>query len=142
MARYIDAEKIVYWVRYVSSNGLDSDVRRVAFSDEIARMPAADVVSKEMFEQVNWERDMALKTLEEHGIGLGQKADAAEVKHGEWLVLAEFTDNEICTQCSVCGEEYTYKTGRIGELIKNCYAKYNYCPNCGTKMDGERSETK
>ena len=75
MARYIDADKIVYWVRYVSSNGLDSDVKRVAFSDEIARMPAADVVSKEVFEQVKWERDTALKTLEEHGIGLGQKAD-------------------------------------------------------------------
>lgn len=44
MARYIDADKIVFWIRHVSSNGLDDDVRRVAFSDEIARMPAADVV--------------------------------------------------------------------------------------------------
>ena len=40
----------------------------------------ADVVSREVFEQVKWERDTALKTLEKHGIGLGQKvADVVEV---------------------------------------------------------------
>lgn len=27
-----------------------------------------------VYEQVKWERDMALQTLEEHGIGLGQKS--------------------------------------------------------------------
>lgn len=44
MARYIDAEKIVFWIRYVSKYGLEYDVRKIAFSDEIARMPtAADV---------------------------------------------------------------------------------------------------
>lgn len=41
---YIERGKIIYWIRHVSSNGLDSDVRRVAFSDEIARIPTADVV--------------------------------------------------------------------------------------------------
>ena len=44
MARYIDADKIVYWVRYVSSTCLESDVRRIAFLDEIERMPTEDVV--------------------------------------------------------------------------------------------------
>lgn len=48
MARYIDADKIVFWIRYVSSNGMlcDTDVRKVAFSDEIARMPTADVAPR------------------------------------------------------------------------------------------------
>ena len=46
MERYIDADNIVYWTRYVSRNGLESNVRKVAFSDEIARIPTADVVPK------------------------------------------------------------------------------------------------
>lgn len=58
-----------------------------------------------------------------------------ERKHGKWIVLAEFADKSICTECSICGEEYTYKKGRIGNFVHNCYAKYNYCPNCGAKMD-------
>lgn len=40
--------------------------------------PAADVVSREVFEQVKWERDTALITLEKHGIGLGEKKEGAE----------------------------------------------------------------
>ena len=64
------------------------------------------------------------------------KADAVEAVHGRWVLLAEFFDGSICTECSVCGEEYTYKKGRL-ELIGVEYAKYNYCPNCGAKMDGD-----
>lgn len=59
MARYIDADKIVFWIRYVSSNGMlcDTDVRKVAFSDEIARMPTADVapraeLAREIFAEI------------------------------------------------------------------------------------------
>ena len=62
--------------------------------------------------------------------------DAMEVVHGRWKVLARFFDGSLCTQCSICGEEYTYKTGRF-EHINAEYAKYNYCPNCGAKMDLE-----
>lgn len=46
MARYIDAEKIVFWIRHVSKDGLEDDVRKIAFSDEIARMPTADVAPR------------------------------------------------------------------------------------------------
>ena len=62
MARYIDADKIVFWIKYVSSNGMlcDTDVRKVAFSDEIARIPTADVVpraemAREIFEEMDRE---------------------------------------------------------------------------------------
>ena len=48
--------------------------RNTAVEGCTAYKNAADVVSREVFEQVKWERDMALKILEEHGIGLGQKA--------------------------------------------------------------------
>lgn len=60
--------------------------------------------------------------------------DAVEVVHGRWVVLAEFVDGYTCASCSVCGE-YTYKKGQKGPFRVE-YAKYNYCPNCGAKMDG------
>lgn len=66
--------------------------------------------------------------------------DAVEVVHGRWVLLAEFSDGSICTECPVCGEEYTYKKGRL-EHIGVEYAKYNYCPNCGAKMDGDKNAT-
>lgn len=65
--------------------------------------------------------------------------DAVELVHGRWVLLAEFLDGSIFTECSVCGEEYTYKKGRL-ELVGFEYAKYNYCPNCGAKMDGDKHE--
>ena len=54
MPRYIDADRIVFWIRHVSSNGklCDTDVRKVAFSDEIARIPTADVVPKSEVEEL------------------------------------------------------------------------------------------
>lgn len=52
MTRYIDADRIVYWIRYVSSNGLEHDVRKIAFSDEIERMPTADVIPRAIVNQI------------------------------------------------------------------------------------------
>lgn len=46
---------------------------------EIKDFPAADVVSKELYEQIKWERDVALAQLEEYGVSLGEKADVVEV---------------------------------------------------------------
>lgn len=66
MARYIDADKIVFWIRYVSSNGMlcDTDVRKVAFSDEIARIPTADVAPRaevEKLQEVNADLNESLR---------------------------------------------------------------------------------
>lgn len=41
-------------------------------ADECA---AADVVSRGVYDQVKWERDMAMQQLEEHGIPFGGTAD-------------------------------------------------------------------
>ena len=79
MARYIDADKIVFWIRYVSSNGMlcDTDVRKVAFSDEIARIPTADVapraeVAREIFEEI---RDLIHFTMEPNSTTLYAKIE-------------------------------------------------------------------
>lgn len=49
------------------------------------------------------------------------KADYAEVKHGEWV----HKNGEMI--CSVCGGE---------ALMDEVYYKSPFCPDCGAKMDG------
>lgn len=62
-------------------------------------------------------------------------ADVAEVKHGEWDNSGryKFADGSLAIRCSECG----------CALHSEEYKKYhwNFCPNCGAKMDGERRET-
>lgn len=50
--------------------------------------------------------------------------DAAPVVHGRWESCYEDWRHQLeGNKCSVCGFEY------YGNL-------FNYCPNCGAKMDG------
>lgn len=55
--------------------------------------------------------------------------DAVEVVHGLWIIERSPIEAEF--KCSECGYSY---------IDADSYAKaeYNYCPNCGAKMDGER----
>lgn len=53
--------------------------------------------------------------------------DAEPVRHGRWESVTEDWRNQIMWwNCSECDCEVS--------------TKYNYCPNCGAKMDGEREE--
>jgi hypothetical protein len=56
-------------------------------------------------------------------------ADVQEVKHGEWFKPSnDPVDSKqwICSECKGLTETAYY--------CGHCY--YNYCPNCGTRMDG------
>lgn len=54
-------------------------------------------------------------------------ADVAPVVHGRWEQCFEGWRKQIeGDQCSVCGFAH------YGTTIRD----YNYCPNCGAKMDG------
>lgn len=56
-----------------------------------------------------------------------QPVDAVPVRHGHWVGI----DDEPCEvfECDICG--YIYETdSRL----------YNYCPNCGAKMDKRKEE--
>lgn len=55
--------------------------------------------------------------------------DAVEVKHGEWTMVIDENDCE-CIECPLCGEQFY--DGDNDTFDK----PYNYCPNCGAKMDG------
>lgn len=60
-------------------------------------------------------------------------ADVVEVRHGEWVEGAEhFTNGFYEAECSVCGNYIRWNEGNSGE--------WNYCPNCGAKMDGGKTE--
>ena len=83
-----------------------------------------------------WNMAVKIKDNFIKAINNAPTVDAVEVVHGRWILLAEFCNGSVCTQCSVCGEEYTYKKGKF-EFINAHYAEYNYCPNCGAKMDGD-----
>lgn len=52
--------------------------------------------------------------------------DFAEVVHGRWKGSGPLLE------CQCCGEIYSKLGGNAGKL-------WNYCPNCGAKMDKEES---
>lgn len=55
-----------------------------------------------------------------------EPADVAPVVHGRWEPCFEDWRKEIDgDRCSACGFEH----------YGNCISNYNYCPNCGAKMD-------
>lgn len=59
-------------------------------------------------------------------------ADVQEVKHGEWLKPSnDSVDSKqwICSECKGLTETAYY--------CGHCY--YNYCPNCGARMDGDNN---
>ena len=55
--------------------------------------------------------------------------DVAPVKHGRWEHNSDFPDRFICCGC-----------GSMFDMWKHEQRFFNYCPNCGAKMDGERKE--
>lgn len=54
-------------------------------------------------------------------------ADVVPLVHGRWILEREPNGKPYCFHCSVCDSDYHY----IGIVIA-----YDYCPNCGAKMDG------
>lgn len=74
--------------------------------------------------------------IEEHIRKLGcmdfiARADVTEVRHGEWVQIGYDEALDRIT-CSCCKEYFN--------LIDNCTEAFNYCPNCGAKMDGKEVE--
>lgn len=60
-------------------------------------------------------------------------ADVAEVRHGRWIGYPEclkypnaYSDDHIV--CSACEECFS--------ILDNDCERFNYCPNCGARMDG------
>ena len=58
-------------------------------------------------------------------VSLEPSADVAEVKQAKWLLMG--TGYAWCYVCSRCG-------WKDGYPFKN---RFNYCPDCGARMEGE-----
>lgn len=56
-------------------------------------------------------------------------ADVAPVVHGKWI----YYKNAHYFKCSECKETVPYKKA----VLIDGKRKYNYCPKCGAKMDGD-----
>ena len=89
---------------------------------------------KEKIEEIEWWNDSTgfydhIDIVHAYDIDDVPTADVVEVRHGEWLHAGMFDD---MAKCSVCG--------LIDHSLNEVYSRgtYNYCPNCGAKMDGER----
>lgn len=52
--------------------------------------------------------------------------DVALVRHGQWVSVP----HKLARICSVCNRDEPYKFADINADV------YDYCPNCGAKMDG------
>ena len=61
-----------------------------------------------------------------------ESVDAVEVSHGEWETYDSYKQTidgrtfDGWSECSKCRTMYPLE-----------FSTYNYCPNCGTSMDGE-----
>ncbi len=55
-------------------------------------------------------------------------ADVEEVKHGEWFLLDECSNEGV--YCSECHKK-VYRKEYANQKVKS-----KFCPNCGAKMDG------
>ena len=86
----------------------------------------SDVVPCSVYEQVKWERDVAMEQLEDAGIPFGGKADVAVVVHAKWIENRNVVVGRYFT-CSNCGKDENHHTAIKGR----------YCWYCGAKMDGE-----
>ena len=56
----------------------------------------------------------------------GDTVDAVEVVHGRWVKANIFG----YLKCNICQDAIIYE-----EWLED--GKWNYCPNCGAKMDGD-----
>lgn len=92
----------------------------------IEKAEVIDAVPRSVYEQVCWERDIAINQLEEIGISFGEKTDGVKrVIHGYWIfptvIGGRAWNIPHCSVCDgvPCGTDENTK----------------YCANCGAKMD-------
>ena len=76
------------WLLSVVNESSKDEVRDVI--QRINNAPAVDAVSRGLFDQYKWERDVAISQLEELGIGFGQKIDGVYLTKEEYEELLDY----------------------------------------------------
>ena len=77
------------------------------YRKKLESLPSADAVNKGVFDQIKWERDVAIQTLEEHGIGFGEAADRPK---GDIIYIEALEDiyDELEAEWNEIDPEYTH----------------------------------
>lgn len=133
MSRLIDADKLKKDIQFVLDTlGEPTKYGLRQAMSIIDKTPTVDAVSRGVVDQIRWERDTALSQLEEIGISLGYPMDDVQkIRHGHWIPVNPDVYGAEYFECSVCG-----MYSRDGLFRKEL--DYEYCPNCGAKMDEEK----
>lgn len=76
------------WLLSVVNESSKDEIRDVI--QRIKNAPAVDAVSRGLFEQYKWERDIAISQLEDLGIGFGQKIDGYYLTSEEYKEMFEY----------------------------------------------------
>ena len=90
-------------------------------SEYIEREAAIKELMNNTPEQVGYSREDAADCIR-----YMDAADVAPVRHGRWVSVP----HKLARVCSVCNRDEPYKFADIDTDV------YDYCPNCGAKMDG------
>lgn len=92
------------------------------------RLIDADALAKKL---TDWSTG-TVKPIDWSDIAEAPTIDAVEVVRGEWIHNPQIGWEETWL-CSKCGEKTT--SSLMGK------PRYEFCPMCGAKMDGERKES-
>ena len=103
---------------------MDKYINREAFIEWLKRIPLTDLSDGRGLCRVIME-DNFKKAIKEMPEGI--VVDVAPVVHGRWVSVPY----KFARVCSVCNRDEPYKFADIDADV------YDYCPNCGAKMDGE-----
>ena len=111
----------------VSSQGVRTKEGRLTMDEYIKREAAIDLITRRY-------ENPEICTQEINSI---PAADVAPVVHGRWIKKWDLYDKGFYISrkewytCSNCGMKTNYKDESFEKEVG-----YNYCPNCGAKMDG------
>ena len=95
------------------------DADKMAVDESEAYMSAQVQITDDLKWLVNFAAHSKIQRL----IADTPTVDAVPVVHGRWR------ESGPLLECQSCGEVYSRLGGNAGKL-------WNYCPNCGAKMDG------
>ena len=100
-----------------------------AVAAELIKWRDSDQYQKCRFLIERWVRKTGITVLL-HVLNAFPTIEAEPVKRGRWIS----DDRDVLFSCSECGTQIS--TSWDYEDLA-----WNYCPNCGAKMDGERTNT-
>ena len=101
---------------YIDREALIEWLKRIPFKDLSDGLGLCRVIMEDDFKK-------AIKNMPK-----GIIVDVAPARHGQWIEQEKYTFGTMY-DCSICGNR----------ILDNGHS-WNYCPNCGAKMDGSSNE--